>query len=145
MAKVSYATTSEWTFHTSVKYIDVTTTGPEPVRDWRYVDAAGHGHYYAPGYPTLTHVVDEWAADDDGEEYPVRTHMECPHCGEHITPETRYSMGRSTVPDVRLAWLERPGERIDLAPDEADELLGLLSPPNAGEVLARWVASRSGE
>lgn len=89
--------TAETTLRIDTSEVDVTSWGREHDPAWRYLDAAGHGHFYEPGYPTLREIT-QLVADEWGEEWQEHVRWECPHCGEHIVPGTRSSFGRSTIP-----------------------------------------------
>lgn len=69
-----------------VEQIEVTSNEPRPDEKWRLTDAAGHEHYWRDGYPTLTVVVDETYWCEDCADDHTDTHLECPLCGETITP-----------------------------------------------------------
>ena len=106
MARFAPTTAAGPTLRVEVDRIDVSSWGPERDPNWRHIDAAGHGHFYDNGYPTL-HEVTETATDpDDGDEYQVHIRWECPHCGEHIVPATWSSMGNSTVPGVKRYFVD---------------------------------------
>jgi len=65
---------------------------PEPDPSWRGTDSNGHEHWYSEGanrYPTLKQVAGDPYWCDDCEEEHVDTWMECPICGEQVTPGTR--------------------------------------------------------
>lgn len=85
----------EWTDVTTISEFD-----PE----WRFVDGAGHGHFYGSEgeTPTLRWVVDRDLVnvDSDDEEMPESGHYECPHCGEEISPQSRMG-NRRQIPGVK--------------------------------------------
>jgi phage terminase large subunit GpA-like protein len=91
--------------------IDTTSYGPEPDPAWHHIDATGHGHFYAPGYPTLHEVTETRYDPDDGEEWQAHVRWECPHCGEWIIPATRQTVGQSTVAGCRSFFIDE--EEVD--------------------------------
>jgi hypothetical protein len=86
--------------------ISVDWWGPERDPQWRHVDAAGHGHFYDDGYPTLHEVTETMGDPDDGDEWQAHVRWECPHCGEHIEPGTRQSMGTRAVPGMKRYFVD---------------------------------------
>ncbi len=53
---------------------------------WRFIDAAGHGHFCQDGkWPTLRLVTENLWCEEHGED-EATTHHVCPHCGEIIRP-----------------------------------------------------------
>jgi hypothetical protein len=68
--------------------------------NWTYIDQAGHGHFYGPGYPTLNEITETAYDPDDGSKYQVHLHWECRHCREVIVPARRFTSGRSTIPGL---------------------------------------------
>lgn len=70
------------------EWVETMTTEPDP--GWRYKDAAGHGHYYDDGFPTLTWV-SEPCTMGHGEDCDSEGHWECPLCREWVNPGTRMS------------------------------------------------------
>lgn len=66
--------------------IEISTIGPIPDPDWRYVDMAGHVHRYDNEAKMRRYYVD--LTCDDG--YDIG-HNECIHCGEWIVPGTKPS------------------------------------------------------
>jgi len=92
--------------------IFVDSWAPEPVPQWKYVDAAGHGHFReAAGYPTLREITETMVDPDDGDEWQAHVRWECPHCGEHIVPGTRQSTGRSTIVGAKRYYVD--GREVD--------------------------------
>lgn len=87
-------------------YIDVTSDLP----DWRYVDAAGHGHFFDSGYPTLRWVPQPCTMGHD--ECEAEGYYECPLCEEQIAPKTRMG-SRKSIPGQRTYTLliQRPDSR----------------------------------
>lgn len=84
------STGRRWRLDVRREVIDVTSKAERPDPAWRFVDAAGHEHYYRDDplhvWPTLTWVPVPagWCEDcgevhDDGE-------WQCPACGEVILP-----------------------------------------------------------
>lgn len=61
----------------------------EPDPDWRFIDAAGHGHFHSNGYPTLKEVTEPCFDADSGDQWDRHVRFECPHCGEVIVPGRR--------------------------------------------------------
>lgn len=127
-------TTPDIPLRVEVDHLDTTSWGNEHDPAWRHVDEAGHGHFYAPGFPTLHEVTETMVDPDDGDEWEAHVRWECPHCGEHIEPGKRSSHGRSTTPGRRryfvgdqevdrdeflAAWRPQAGKRL------ADEEAGL--------------------
>lgn len=123
------------TIEAHTQQIRVETNVPEADPEWRFVDAAGHGHFRATngGYPTLRYVEDTPEGfGPDGEEYGPEGHMECTTCGEHIQPGMkppdpfpRYIAGpteynvEAVMPDGRIVkgWLtEEQAQAIQRAP-----------------------------
>lgn len=82
----------------------VTSDLPEPDPEWRFVDAAGHGHFRSDdGYPTL-----EWVTlpctmghDDCDAEGSYR----CLLCDEEIRPATR-RVSPVTIPGIKTFTLK---------------------------------------
>ena len=83
-------------FSVEVKQIDVTGIGPEPDTSWRFIDAAGHGHHYDKGYPTLKEITEP--CEEDGETLDRHVRWECPHCGEVIEPAKVWSSFTRSIP-----------------------------------------------
>jgi len=97
--------------------------GRVPDPDWRMVDAAGHGHFYDDGYPTL-----EWeglpCTMGHGDDCDAEGFYRCPMCWEEIQPawkdggrevvHTRTS-GYVTIQDYgsRERWALTSSEAID--------------------------------
>ena len=90
--------------------IPVDTIHPQKVPDekWRFVDAAGHGHFWETGeektfwLPTLEWVVTgtEWVGEgSDAEEIKVGEYR-CKTCGEVIEPKHRTYYGPRTIPGL---------------------------------------------
>lgn len=104
MAKLQVA--SGPTLRIERESIDVSSWGQERDPNWRYVDAAGHGHFYDKGYPTLSEVTETMVDPDDGDEWQAHVRWECPHCGEVIKPASRPSMGDSTVPGMKRYYVD---------------------------------------
>lgn len=81
--------------------------------DWRFVDSAGHGHFYDPEaanhYPTLTHKQRYCTihADCDGEGY-----WECKLCGEEVAPGSvwRPAYAETIGYDVTVVLHRRDGD-----------------------------------
>lgn len=77
--------------------IDVTTSGPQPNKAWRYTDRAGHKHYWQDGYPTLREVKGEPYWCDDCRDDHVDTFLRCRLCNEVITPGMTSSLWRERI------------------------------------------------
>lgn len=75
--------------------------GPEPDRSWRFIDRAGHGHFWKDGYPTLKPVIEECYCSVVDEPHSVE-HWECPHCGETITPRITPSRPTTVLGRLRV-------------------------------------------
>jgi hypothetical protein len=73
-----------------------------PDEKWNFVDQHGHVHQWTineageGSLPSLKRVIDETDVDDNGEEFPVQSHLECAACGEVVKPE--YRIGRKILP-----------------------------------------------
>lgn len=82
------------TLEIETERIEVTTALPQPDPQWTYTDHAGHHHAYGTSgaaserYPTLTlrESAPYWCSACDDEH--TDTWLECPLCGEKITPGT---------------------------------------------------------
>jgi len=100
-----------------------------PDEAWRFTDAAGHGHYYRGGYPTLKEV---WylgwcgRCRDTHDEGEILDHYECAECGEDISPAVTWT-GPSAVQLPGLRSYTRCGW-ITVTGQEAQRMYG------AGEV-----------
>lgn len=76
-----------WTFTIERQEQEIISDGFITDPHWFVLDEMNHQHTAAGIHDTFRTVVDEWGVDDyDGEEYAVRTHLECKLCGETITP-----------------------------------------------------------
>ena len=104
MAKIQVA--SGPSLRVEVDRIDATTWGPERDPQWRFVDGAGHGHFYDKGYPTLHEVTETMVDPDAGDEWQAHVRWECPHCGEEIRPGRIQSMERTTVPGMKRYFVD---------------------------------------
>lgn len=74
-----------WTVTAEQEYIDVLDDSPKPDKVWRFIDAAGHGHFWKDGYPTLELTMVPCYCGDDDDEHTVDEYV-CPHCREVIRP-----------------------------------------------------------
>ena len=77
-----------WEITRETEQIPVMSNLPTRDEQWRFIDAAGHGHFWQDGYPTLKTVEVECYCSAVDEEHTV-SHFECPHCGEVIEPGTK--------------------------------------------------------
>lgn len=118
--------------------VEVTSGLPYANPAWTYTDTHGHAHHYEDGYPTLTRVVDarywvpepwewdeprpNWGEGEGPGEWVEEDHLECPQCGEHITPGTTIDSYRRFIRGPRSAYLN--GEPI--SGERAEELLAIL-------------------
>jgi hypothetical protein len=89
------------TFEVQTEPIHVSTGLPQPNPTWTYTDHAGHPHAYGTKdtpYPTLTVGQGEpyWCDECDDEHVP--TWLECPLCGERITPGTFIDTTPTMIP-----------------------------------------------
>lgn len=95
-----------------VSQIDCTSWGPDADPDWKYVDAAGHGHFRTKaGYPTLKEITEPFTDPDDGETWDRHIRWECPHCGEHIVPGTLLAQVSRSFPGQRHYLID--GKEVD--------------------------------
>lgn len=73
----------------------------EPDPSWRFVDEAGHGHFYGTEkdpYPTLAYSHHHDCSYSDHDEDCAGTgYYACSQCGEEIVPGTRYNYGGPEV------------------------------------------------
>lgn len=95
---------------TSFTSIDV------PDEKWRYVDKAGHGHFWKDGeLPTLKWVITGkgWVGDEyDGSEYDIGEYR-CKLCEETIKPKKRSEAAKPILGPTTVT-LEVAGERFVL-------------------------------
>lgn len=99
-------------FSVQVETIDISSWGPKPDPAWRFIDAAGHGHFYSdtlPHYPTLFEIT-ETIHDEDGD-WEAHVRWQCLHCGEEITPGERPSFWTSSTPGMKVYRVD--GEEVD--------------------------------
>lgn len=72
--------------------VDIMARVRVPDPDWRYIDKAGHGHFWkGKKLPTLKQVVvgTQWVGDEyDGDEYDIKEWW-CKLCSEPIEPGMR--------------------------------------------------------
>lgn len=123
---------------------------PEPDPNWRGADSNGHEHYYAPGpdrYPTLKQVAGEPYWCDSCEDEHVDTWLECPICGEQVTPGTRTPEPVWVSKGSRYFWngepisTERANEILAVVQQARDEAAKLTeAPPIGSRVLLDGVA-----
>lgn len=86
--------------------ISVSTALPQPDPNWTYTDHAGHQHAYGTDgsvtdrYPTLALRKGKpyWCADCQDEH--TDTWLECPRCGEKITPGTYIDTSPKYLPGL---------------------------------------------
>jgi hypothetical protein len=115
--------------------IDVTSNRPRPDPNWTYTDQAGHEHHYdkaAPivpgrvrGYPTLVMVEDETYWCEDCQDEHTDSHLECPICGEHITPGlVGPPLYREYIPGMTHYYLNDE----EISPDEYRRLAAEMQP-----------------
>jgi hypothetical protein len=76
-----------WTVTRETERIPVMSDLPSADKEWRFIDAAGHGHFWRDGYPTLRTVEADCYCDAVHEDHTI-SHFECPHCAEVIEPGT---------------------------------------------------------
>lgn len=108
---------------------------PRPNPNWRYVDKAGHEHYYdekSGQYPTLQLIIDEarecdcefcWH-EDEPYEYIVASHYECPLCKEVVVPsETTLPF---QIPGPRTGTLRGIKDGVRLTVEIPEDLLDEL-------------------
>ncbi|MFI8872523.1 hypothetical protein [Streptomyces sp. NPDC055243] len=114
---------------------------PEPDPNWRGSDSNGHEHHYAEGpdrYPTLKQVAGEPYWCDSCEDEHVDTWLECPICGEQVTPGTRPSSPKPISMGQRYYWNgepishERASEIISVAERARDEAARITERPSIG-------------
>lgn len=89
--------------------IEYSTALPQPDPKWTYTDRAGHGHAYGGSsnpYPTLArkHGEPYWCADCRDEH--VDEWLECPQCGEKITPGTYIDTSVRRMPGLTSYLLD---------------------------------------
>jgi hypothetical protein len=97
---------------------------PEPDPNWRGEDSNGHEHHAASSdrglvtYPTLKQVAGEpyWCSDCQDEH--VDTWLECPICGEQVTPGTRSPSPKPVSLGQRYTWNGEP-----ISQDRANEII----------------------
>jgi hypothetical protein len=84
-ANVNTLTVGPWTIEVCREMHEVYSNSPTPAKDWRFIDAAGHGHFWQDGYPTL-----RWASVPctmgHGDDCDAEGWWECRLCAEHISP-----------------------------------------------------------
>jgi hypothetical protein len=77
------------------------TQVPDP--DWRFIDKAGHGHFWKKDkLPTLKWVVTgkTWVGDEyDGYEIELGEYQ-CKNCGEAVEPKKRSEYGPTSIPGL---------------------------------------------
>ncbi|MFG6300509.1 hypothetical protein [Streptomyces rochei] len=118
----------------------VTSNLPEPDPQWRGADSNGHEHYAAQAdegpvtYPTLTQVAGEpyWCSDCQDEH--VDTWLECPLCGEKVTPGTRSPRPKWISTGSRYYWNGEP-----ISHERANEI---IAEQRRAELEARRLTSR---
>ncbi len=102
-----------WSITAEQEMIPISMSGPVADTSWQHLDAAGHGHFWQDGYPTL-----EWVRvpctmghdhDCDAEGY-----YRCPNCGEVIIPGT-------VSPDLIPTRHERGPLRVTLVHDDGQQ------------------------
>jgi hypothetical protein len=157
----NYSITVEREFH---EFHVLEETDP----NWRFVDASGHVHTYAPdgSVPTVESVSlgTYWCEGccDEHEDFETR----CVRCGERVTPGTRAPSGPTRIPGLttvtatfthrfgdygRIADAFVTGERLDIdLPDANVRLVGarvvecdtdLLTGEGSVTVIAEQVAT----
>lgn len=108
--QTSSITIGPWTITDVTEMTEVYSSSPVTDKGWKVIDAAGHGHFWRDGYPTLTWVEDEpWFCEEHAEMHE-NGHWECPHCAERITP------GRK--PPSPLPALVRGPRHVELVYDD---------------------------
>lgn len=112
-----------WTIDAQQEYIEV-EVGPQPDKNWKFIDAAGHGHFWKDGYPTLK-VVEFDCYCTAVEDEHTDTRLECPHCGEVIKPGTTSSFGdrRMERGDLRVTLTHADGREYRLSGRAAKDVL----------------------
>ncbi|WP_252104191.1 hypothetical protein [Streptomyces sp. STCH 565 A] len=113
---------------------------PERDPQWRGTDSSGHEHHAAQAdggpvtYPTLQEVAGEpyWCSDCRYEH--VDTWMECPLCGEKVTPGTRPSSPKWISTGSRYYWNGQP-----ISNERANEI---ITEQSRIELEARRLTSR---
>ena len=112
---------SDWVFELHQDRIEILSLDAPsvPDLDWRYVDAAGHGHFYAEdgSLPTLDLRAEPRVYDDGygGVDEWESTIWVCPECDEHVVPARMASPTPTSVPGENWGriegWVYRDGSR----------------------------------
>ena len=93
------------------------------VRDeeWRFVDKAGHGHFWkGKKVPTCKYVQvgTEWIGDEyEADEVPIME-WQCKECAEKILPGYRTELQPTHVPGPTYVTVEINGETFVLTPEQ---------------------------
>jgi hypothetical protein len=80
--------------------------------DWRMVDSAGHGHFFAEGYPTLEERYRGCGDPDHDEDCEGESYYACPLCDEEIEPRTKIRDASHEVVGHRFTLTIRQGPQV---------------------------------
>lgn len=105
--------------------IEVSTQLPQPDPRWTYTDHAGHDHAYGTKddpYPTLVERQSEPYWCEECHDEHTDTWLECPQCGEKITPGTYIDPSPKYIPGLTTYRID--GEEV--TQEEGEALLAEL-------------------
>ena len=119
--------------------VEVSTALPQPDPKWTYTDHAGHQHAYGTSgsvtdrYPTLVLRESEpyWCSDCQDEH--TDTWLECPLCGEKITPGTYIDTSPKYLPGLTSYLID--GQPV--SKEEGDALFAQMRAEREQEQRAR--------